>query len=212
VSTTCNVLLAGVGGQGVLSMARLLGHAANEADLGVRVGQIYGLSQRGGSVEATVRIGPVNTAFISQNEADVVVGLEPLETERALPWMSEATTVLVNRTPIVPSSLTLDGNEYPDVESILGRIAAVSDVVHVMDGNALALEAGDPRLLNMVMLGAIARLELLTIPTEVLATTVERHGSGSERQSRASAFQLGHEYGLGTPADPSDFRDEPVNR
>lgn len=208
----CNLLLAGVGGQGVLFTARLLGRAATEADLEVRVGQIYGLSQRGGSVEATIRIGPVNTAFIPQNEADVVVGLEPLETERVLPRMSEATTVLVNRTPIVPTSLTLDRDEYPDLESIVGRIATVAGIVHVIDGNALALQAGDRRLLSMVMLGAIDGFELLPIPTEVLVSAVETDGSGSDPQSRVRAFQLGREFGIGNLPDSSDFHGEPVYR
>lgn len=211
MSTTCNLLLAGVGGQGILSTARLLGRAAAEADLGVRVGQIYGLSQRGGSVEATVRIGSVSTAFISQSDADVVVGLEPIEAERALPRMSTKTTVLVNQTPIVPTSLTLDRTEYPDLESILERISAVAGSVQVVDGNSLAMKAGDRRLLNAVMLGVLDGLELLPIPGRVMASAVERYGSGSDPGSRREAFQAGHEVGRASLSEGTDRAREPAH-
>lgn len=202
----CNVVVAGVGGQGVLSTARLLGRAATEADLEARVGQIYGLSQRGGSVEATIRIGPATTAFIPWTEADVVVGLEPLEAERAIPRMSTATTVLVNSTPIVPTSLTLDRTTYPDLFSIVGRIATVAGIVHDIDANTLALQAGHARLLNAVMLGALDGLELLPIPTNVLASTVENLGSGPDAASRSKAFCLGQDFGVGAFAGTSDVR------
>lgn len=184
--------MAGVGGQGVLSTARLLGRAATKAGLDVRVGQIYGLSQRGGSVEATVRIGPVGTAFISTAEADVVLGFEPLEAERILPRMSAATTVLVNKTPIVPTSLTLDRSAYPDLSSIVDEIGAVAGVVHVVDGNVMAEQAGDSRLINIVLLGTLDGLGLLPMPSDVLATVIESHGSGSDSESRSRAFHLGH--------------------
>jgi indolepyruvate ferredoxin oxidoreductase beta subunit len=162
-------------------------------------------------VEATVRIGQVSTAFISRGEADVVVGLEPLETERIIPRMSAATTVLVNRTPIVPSSLTLDRTAYPDLSSIVGRIATVAGIVHVIDSNALAQRAGDSRLLNVVMLGALDGFGLLPIPTDVLTSLVASHGSGPNSEARSKAFHLGHEFGVGALVEGSGVRDEPVH-
>jgi indolepyruvate ferredoxin oxidoreductase, beta subunit len=211
VSTICNLVLAGVGGQGVLSTARLLGQAAAEAGLEVRGAQLYGLSQRGGSVEATVRIGPVTTAFISPTEADVVLGLEPLETERALSRMSARTTVLVNQTPIVPFSLTLDRTTYPDLSTIVEGIATVAGIVHVIDGNALALQAGDLRLLNMVMLGALDGIGVLPIPSDVLESTVEHHGLGPDPGSRVEAFQIGQEFARETHAEASGGDNDPVH-
>ncbi len=195
MSRTCNVVVVGVGGQGVLGTARLLGLAATAAGLEIRVGQIYGLSQRGGSVEATVRIGPINTAFISENEADVVLGLEPLETERALPRMSTTTTVLVNATPIIPAGLALDRAEYPDLESTVEHIDGVAETVYLMDGNAMAQAEGDRRLLNVVMLGALDGIAVLPIPTDILASVVERHGPGCDPERRLRAFVRGREFG-----------------
>jgi len=212
VSTTCNLVVVGVGGQGVLGTARLLGLAATEADLDVRVGQIYGLSQRGGSVEATVRIGPVKTAFISETEADVVLGLEPLETERALGRMSAETMVLLNKNPIVPTSLTLDRAAYPDLESIVEHIDAVAMTAHVVDANGLARQEGDERLLNMVMLGALAGIGVLPIPSDLLASAVERHGPGGDPGLRTGAFRRGREFGIEAVSSLSNSHDDPVRR
>jgi len=194
MSQSCPIVVAGVGGQGVISLARLLGNAATEAGLEARVGQIYGLSQRGGSVEATVRIGPGNTAFISPREATILVGLEPLEAERATPKISPEATVLLNSVPIVPTTLTLTGGTYPELTSIVSRIGEASGQVHVFDGTALATRAGDARLLNVVMLGALAGVGLLPVPSSALAAAVERLRSPSDSAAQR-AFSLGEEHG-----------------
>jgi indolepyruvate ferredoxin oxidoreductase beta subunit len=195
------LLVVGVGGQGVLSTARLLGKTAVEAGADVRVGQIYGLSQRGGSVEAIVRIDSGSTAFFSPNEADVVLALEPLEAARAIPKMRPEATVLVNRTPIVPAGMALAGVSYPDLDSIVASIGDVVDAVHVVDGDALATEAGDARLLNVVMLGVLAGLKLLPLPAGVLASTVQRFGSSTEPEARKAAFGLGERLGRDMASD-----------
>ncbi|MFV2039535.1 MAG: indolepyruvate oxidoreductase subunit beta [Acidimicrobiales bacterium] len=195
MSAACPVVIAGVGGQGVISLARLLGSAAVAAGLDARVGQIYGLSQRGGSVEATVRFGRGSTSFIARGEAEVVVGLEPLEAERAIPKMSTDTTVVVNRTPIVPVGLTLSGETYPALSSIVERIGAVAGSVRLIDGTALALEAGNLKLLNTVMIGVLAGGGLLPIPADYLETEIDRANPGDRLVASRRAFQLGRELG-----------------
>jgi len=195
MSRSCPIIVVGVGGQGVISLAQLLGRAAIDAGLGARVGQIYGLSQRGGSVAATVRIGPGSTAFISPGEAEIVVGLEPVEAERAIPNMSPNATVLVNRTAIVPTGLTLGGTAYPALPSIISRIDEVARNVLVVDGTALARQAGNTRLLNIVMVGVLAGIDLLPIPASCLVAGVERFHSSIGAAPSRHAFDLGEELG-----------------
>lgn len=195
MSRSCPIIVVGVGGQGVISLAQLLGRAAIDAGLGARVGQIYGLSQRGGSVAATVRIGPGSTAFISPGEAEIVVGLEPVEAERAIPKMSPGATVLVNRTPIVPTGLTLGGTAYPALPSIISRIDEVARNVLVVDGTALARQAGNTRLLNIVMVGVLAGIDLLPMPASSLVAAVERFHSSIGAAPSRQAFDLGEELG-----------------
>jgi indolepyruvate ferredoxin oxidoreductase beta subunit len=201
--STCSLVVVGVGGQGVITTARLLGRGAMEAGLDVRVGQIYGLSQRGGSVEATVRIGSVSTAFVSRSTSDIVLGLEPLETERAIPAMSSSTAVVVNATPIVPASLTQSRADYPEVGSIVARIAEVAGTVHVVEGSALARELGNPRLVNLVMLGALDGLGLLPFPTEAMIAAVRGEGSSGDRETLVEAFRLGSRAAAESSARPA---------
>lgn len=212
MSQVCNIVVAGVGGQGVLSTARLLGRASTIADLDVRAGQIYGLSQRGGSVESTVRIGPIGTAFISAAEADVVIGFEPLEALRIIPRMSATTTVLINQTPIVPASLTLDRSAYPEFSSIVEEVETVAGVVHQVDGNTMAEQAGDHRLLNIVMLGVLAGFDLLPVPGDILAEVAKAQRSEADPEPRKKAFQLGKGFAQARLLEGSKVRDQTAKK
>ncbi len=190
----CSVVVAGIGGQGVLRFARLLGNAAALAGAQVRVGQIYGLSQRGGSVEATVRIGSGSTAFISTGEADVVVGFEPLETERALPRMNSTTTVVANRIPILPPNPGSGGIPYPAVDSMFARIRELAGRVYQVDGTALTTRVGDKRFLNVVMLGVLAGVGVLPFDAEFVSSAVGQ--VGGETAPQLGAFQVGLAAGV----------------
>jgi indolepyruvate ferredoxin oxidoreductase beta subunit len=186
-----SLVVAGVGGQGVITTARLVGRGAVKAGLDARVGQIYGLSQRGGSVEATVRIGPVSTALVSRSSADVVLGLEPLEAERVMTAMSPQTAVVINSTPIVPTSLTLSRSDYPELGVIIDQIAAAAGSVHVIEGSALAEGLGDLRLLNVVMLGALDGLGLLPVPGDAMVSAIDRDSGRRDAKLLVDAYRAG---------------------
>ncbi len=196
-SPACPVVIAGVGGQGVISLARILGRAAVASGLDARVGQIYGLSQRGGSVEATVRFGPGRTAFVGPGEAEVVLALEPLEAERAMPSISPRATVLVNSTQIVPTGLSRNGESYPDLGSVVDRIGRIADRVHLVDATALATGTGDIRVLNTVMLGIAAGMGILPVPTPSLAGELDRSATTGRGAATRTAFRVGLETGEG---------------
>jgi indolepyruvate ferredoxin oxidoreductase beta subunit len=187
------LLLMGVGGQGVLTAARTLGEAAMASGLPVRVGPLHRLSQRGGSVESSVVIGPGHTGFVGAKQADVVLGLDPLEAQRALPRMSARTRVVLNRAPVAINSLTVQGLEYPSLEEILAAIGAVTEHVTVVDRRALAHAAANPRALNVVMLGLLAGLDLLPLDAAALAAAVDARSPERHREINRRAFQLGSE-------------------
>jgi len=193
------LLVTGVGGQGVLTAARLVGNAAMAAGADARVGQLHGLSQRGGEVEASVLIGPGQTGFISREQADVVLAFEPLEAERALPRMSANTVVVINTTPVVPFSLTQSGKPYPPIPSIVQSIRSVTDCVRLIEATPLARRAGDVRALNMVMLGALAGLELPPMRSADLAAQVREFSPIKTREINLRAFALGVEATAGVP-------------
>ncbi len=175
------LLIAGVGGQGILTIARAIGDAALSAGREVVVGQLHGMAQRGGSVEATVLIGRGRSPFIAAGAADAVLALEPLEALRARPKMSAATTVVVNLGRVVPFTLAQQGREYPDLDGILAEIRAVAPKLITVDGAALAQAAGAARSLNIVMLGALAGLEILPLTGDTLWQAIAGRFSASRR-------------------------------
>ena len=193
VSTYFRLLIVGVGGQGCVTAARVLGDAAVASGFPARIGELHGMSQRGGSVEASVVVGPGRSGMIGPGQAHVVLGLEPLETWRALGRMSAETRVLMNSGRIVPATLTHQGRAYPELEQVLERIRAVTQHIVVIDGSRLAREAGFPRAANVVMLGALSEMGDLPLDgarllEAVLARSPKRFAADNEK-----AFALGVE-------------------
>jgi len=185
------LLVVGVGGQGALTAARFVGEAALGAGLEVMVSQLHGMSQRGGSVECAVLFGAGESAFVGNGEADVVLGLEPLEALRALPRMSPRSKVVLSRGTIVPFPLAQRGESYPPLEGILEQLRAVCPDVVDIDAPALAQEAGAPRTLNVVMVGALAALDALPVSAEALEQSVLRGSPSRYREANQRAFALG---------------------
>jgi len=184
-------LLVGVGGQGVLTAAQILGAAVQAAGLPAVVGQLHGMSQRGGSIECTVKVGPGESSVIGDGEADVVLAFEPLEALRALPRMSARTRVLVSQATIVPFELIRTGETYPPVPLIVEQLRAVAGEVTVLDAAAVVGRTGADRTLNVVMLGAAAGLGMLPVGAErVLAAVLERTAP-KFRDANRTAFELG---------------------
>jgi len=187
------LLVVGVGGQGVLTIGRVLGDAATRAGIPVAVGQLHGMSQRGGSVQATVTMGDGASAFIGAGEADVVLGLEPLEVSRARPSMSARTQVLMSRGRVVPHTLAQRGEAYPDLETLREGVRAITEHLLELDGPATAKRAGDARALNTVMLGALAGRDVLPLGAEEIWAALERRCAPRTLDFNRRAFELGRE-------------------
>ncbi len=163
------ILIAGTGGQGVLTAARLLCDCFVELGHEVVSGQLHGMAQRGGAVQSTVVIEGGISPVIGSGRADYVVGFEPVETARALPLMSSRTVVFMNTAPVIPSDLTQravreqEELTYPDVTELVACIRAVAANTFAFDATRRAQEAGSIRALNMVMLGCL--LGAASLPT-----------------------------------------------
>jgi len=159
--TGWRILIAGTGGQGVLTAARLLCDRFVELGHQVVSGQLHGMAQRGGAVQSGVIIDGGISPVIPAGRADYVLGCEPAETVRALPLMSARTTVYMNTCPVVPFVLTQhavrgDGPaEYPPLEELTAALHDVAGRVFTCDATAAARRAGSGRALNMVMLGCL---------------------------------------------------------
>ena len=146
---TTNIILSGVGGQGILSIAAVIGAAALREGLYIKQAEVHGMSQRGGDVQSNLRISsePIASDLIPLGKADLVISLEPMEVLRYLPYLKPGGWLITNSTPFV------NIDNYPDLEAVIAAIRATGHAV-VLDVDALAKEAGSARAANMVLLGA----------------------------------------------------------
>ncbi len=185
------ILFAGVGGQGVLSAGRWVGDTAHACGIPTVVGQIHGLSQRGGSVHASVALGGARDPEIPEGMADVLLALEPMEAARALSKVSQRTVAVVNTRPILPSSLQSTGRPYPPLSALLGPLEETAGSLTAMDATSLAETAGSARSLNVVMLGMLAGLDLLPFTATRLVETILKDSLAAFAEVNRTAFRLG---------------------
>ena len=191
--TKTDIFITGVGGQGSLSASTFLGQAAVEAGLKVLVGEIHGMAQRGGVVESTVRIGDVYGPIVSDGQADILLGFEPIETLRAMVKASAKTLVVTNTHPVVPATVSMKGDKYPDTDEVLAKIRTISPNVIAFDATETARQAGNAQALNAVLLGVLAGAGVLPFETEILRRVVLDGVPQKARDVNEKAFTLGME-------------------
>ena len=188
---TKRVVFIGVGGQGNLLASRLLGEAALSLNIPAVVSEIHGMAQRGGIVESAVLLGDVTSPIVSNAEADVLIGFEPVETLRALSKCNKDTIVITNTHPLPPFTVSVGQGTYPPVAEVLDLIQKKAKKVIALDGNAMAEEAGNPLSLNMVMLGALIGSGAVPVGAEDMKKTISTTTKKAFLESNLKAFDLG---------------------
>jgi indolepyruvate ferredoxin oxidoreductase beta subunit len=193
----CNVLLVGVGGQGVLLAARVIGECALRQGHQVVMSEVHGMAQRGGSVSAIVRFGDdVLSPLIPLGGADVIIAFEPVEMYRALPFAHAATKIISDISCIIPMSVTSGGGEYPATDDLIGRARDVGLSVLAFDATSLAKQAGSSMSGNSVLLGAAAEAGALPLSKESLLATLIDAVPMRHREMNMKAFELGTAAGM----------------
>lgn len=185
-----NILLAGVGGQGTLLASELLSEALLLAGYDVKKSEIHGMSQRGGSVTSHVRYGSkVLSPLIHEGRADILFGFELLETYRYLPMLRANGTVFVNSQRILPAPVAVGAASYP--RELEDKLRSVCPNTHFIDGLTLARQAGHPRTVNMVLLGALSTA--LEMPSVLWCDVIAEKVPQQFLQENILAFQLGRD-------------------
>ena len=190
---TRRVVFIGVGGQGNLLASRLLGEASLFKGIPAVVSEIHGMAQRGGIVESAVLMGDATSPIVSNGEADVLIGFEPLETLRALGKCNRETVVITNTHPLPPFTVSVGQGTYPPLEEIMALIRSKAKKVISLDGNKLAAEAGNPLSLNMVMLGALIGSGAIPIGPDDMKEVISTSTKKAFLESNLKAFDLGLE-------------------
>ena len=188
---TYRIYLTGVGGQGTLLATTVLAQAAILAGHETVTSEVHGMAQRGGVVESTVMMGGIRSPIISDGEADVLLGFEPVETYRALRKCSADSVVVSNTVPVVPFSVAIGKGAYPDVEKMFDFIRSQVKDLMTVNAQALAEEAGSVVSANIVMLGALAGSGVLPIPREAFEETIRTKTKKQFVENNLRAFGLG---------------------
>ena len=147
-----DIILAGVGGQGILSIAAVIGLAAMKKGLNLKQAEVHGMSQRGGSVQSHLRLSdkPISSDLIPKGEAGLIISLEPMESLRYLPYLKPTGWIVSSSSPFI----NIDA--YPPVELIIKEIELIDNHV-LIDAEEIARDVGSIRTSNMVILGAASR-------------------------------------------------------
>ncbi|HBA73737.1 MAG: indolepyruvate oxidoreductase subunit beta [Geobacteraceae bacterium GWC2_55_20] len=186
-----NVLLVGVGGQGILLASEILSEAAMLAGYDVKKSEIHGMSQRGGSVVSHVRYGKqVFSPIVPEGEGDILFGFELMETCRSLPLLKPGGTVVANDLKISPPSVLMGQELYP--EGLVERIRSSFPDFMLLDGQQMAGSAGNVRAANTVLLGAVSKK--LDIAEQHWMKALEKMVPSKALDVNRKAFQLGRDY------------------
>lgn len=190
-----NMIVAGVGGQGSVLASHIVAEAAVVLGLKTRVGETFGASQRGGKVHSHVRIGEdVYGPLCPERSLDILVGLEPNETLRlAIPYVNKDTYIITNTHKIPSMDVNIGADEYPQIDQIVADLVKLSKKVVAFDATDLAIAAGNPQTMNVVMLGALASSGRLPYESDALREAVIQRVPPRTRDVNLKAFNLGWE-------------------
>lgn len=185
------LIIVAVGGQGNLLASRVLGEAALAAGVPVRMSEIHGMAQRGGVVESAIVFGDAESPIISDAEADLLLGFEPVETLRALNKCNAETVVVTNLTPLPPFTVSIGKGVYPDIGTITGLIEKKTAKLTAFDATKCAREAGNVLSLNMALLGALMKTGRMPFEADTVLEIIKTRTKKAFVDINTKAFELG---------------------
>jgi len=185
---TKGILIAGVGGQGILLASDILCRVMMAADLDVKKSEVHGMAQRGGCVTSHVRYGQkVYSPIARKNDVDILVSFEKMDTLRYLDFLKPEGTIIINTEELYPPAVNLGDAVYP--EDIIESVRQLFGIVKVVDATGLAVRAGNIRAANTVLLGTLS--SCLPLPLELWETVLRNAFSPKLLVANLKAFQLG---------------------
>ncbi|MHA2298400.1 MAG: indolepyruvate ferredoxin oxidoreductase subunit beta [Candidatus Hodarchaeales archaeon] len=187
------IVLCGVGGQGILTVTDIICNTALQKGLKVRGSETHGMAQRGGSVMSNIRIGKdIHAPLIPERSADVILALEPIEALRYARYVKPDGCVIFNNYTIPPPNLNLDKKEYPPIDKIIENLKDFTDNFVQVNATKLAEQAGAIISQNIVLLGAFAALEGSPITKDDLLAEMKRYIKSKFVEMNLTAFESGY--------------------
>ncbi len=192
MSNTTKMMIAGVGGQGVVYLTNLMVEAALNANIAVATSEIHGLSQRGGSVTAGITFGENGYGFIEKGGADFLIGLEPLEAQRSMPFLSPNSKAIIDDKRVLPFSVNSGKAVYPEVDLYIGFLEKN------IEGVILNTDFDDkinPIHRNLYILGKSTRLDDFPVPVDKLEKAIAEMSKSMLKDEALRVFRLGVDGG-----------------
>lgn len=187
---TTSLMIVGVGGQGTLLASKLLGRLLVSEGYDVKVSEVHGMSQRGGSVVTYVRFGEkVYSPIVERGEADYIISFEKAEAARWLPFLKKGGKMIINTQQIDPMPVIIGAAEYP--ENVIEEMIALGVDIDAIDALTPALEAGSAKAVNIVLMGRLARH--FDIPREKWTAAIEQSVAPKFVEMNEKAFALGYD-------------------
>ena len=190
MSGKTSIVLTGVGGQGVITAANILGKATANAKVNVYVSEVHGMAQRGGSIICTVRMGNVSGPLVASGTADVIVSTEPIEALRYIQYANKKTKVITDINPVIPFTVTVGEEKYPNVEDVFNEIRYYAEL-YTIDALKIAKQSGAIITKNIVMLGALVAADILPFKSEILLQTILDNVPAKYKEINRKAFEGG---------------------
>lgn len=188
------IYMTGVGGQGTLTATTLLARTALDQGLEVVAGEVHGMAQRGGVVESVVLLGGWQAPKLGYGEADVLLGFEPLETLRGLPYLAPRGKILSSLDPLPPLSVAMGKDAYPDIEGpqgIRARAEAAASQSWFLPCRELGAQAGSVQSGNTVLLGALCATGLVPFGPDALEAAIRKYLPSKLVETNLQALRLG---------------------
>ena len=185
-----NIILTGVGGQGVITAANILGKAALKEKVNVFVSEVHGMAQRGGSVNCSVRMGEVSGPLVSSGTADVILSTEPIEALRYIYYSNKNTKIITDINPVIPYTVSVGEEKYPDIEEVFKELKKYGKLYKI-DAVKISKEAGALITKNIVMLGALGATDILPFTPDVFLETILENIPKKFKAMNRKAFEGG---------------------
>ena len=185
------IYFTGVGGQGTLTATTLLARTALDAGLEVVAGEVHGMAQRGGVVESVLLLGGWRSPMLALGEADVLLGFEPLETLRGLPYLRAGGAVFSSADPLPPLSVSLGGARYPSPEEVEAQTRRVAGQCQFVPCRELGLKAGSVQAGNTVLLSVACASGVLPFGVDALEAAIGKYLPAKLQAVNLKALELG---------------------
>ncbi|MBR4746379.1 MAG: indolepyruvate oxidoreductase subunit beta [Desulfovibrio sp.] len=185
------IYFTGVGGQGSLTATSLLARTALHAGLEVVAGEVHGMAQRGGVVQSVLLLGGWRSPKLDLGEADLLLGFEPLETLRGMPYLRPGGTVFSSTDPMTPVGVNLGKETYPSLEEIKAKVARQAGAVHFLPCRDLGIQAGAVQAGNTVLLAAVCASGILPFGVDVFEDALKRFLPPKLQAANLKALELG---------------------